>query len=208
MPILVVRHGQTPWSLSGQHTGTTDVPLTPAGEEQARALAPVLSARRPVLVLTSPRERARRTAELAGLGGPAPVEVDEDLVEWDYGGYEGRTTPEISEELGRPWSVWHDGVVPGATPGETVQQVATRARAVLDRAAAAERGTGAGEGAQGSADVVLVAHAHFLRVLAACWLGLSPTAGALFALDAGTWGELGHEHGRRVLTRWNVAPAT
>ncbi|WP_432570062.1 histidine phosphatase family protein [Kineococcus sp. SYSU DK005] len=200
MSILVVRHGQTAWSLSGQHTGATDVPLTEVGEQQARALAPAFADRRPALVLTSPRTRARRTAELAGLAAAAPVEVDEDLVEWDYGGYEGRTTAEISEELGRPWSVWHDGVVPGATPGETVQQVAVRARAVLARAAAAE---GGGDG-EGGGDVVLVAHGHFLRVLAACWLGLSPTAGALFALDAGTWSELGREHGRPVLTRWNV----
>ncbi|NAZ87367.1 histidine phosphatase family protein [Kineococcus indalonis] len=196
MSILVVRHGQTAWSLSGQHTGTTDVPLTAVGEEQARALAPAFAGRRLALVLTSPRTRARRTAELAGLAAAAPVEVDDDLVEWDYGGYEGRTTAEVSEELGRPWSVWHDGVVPGATPGETVQQVAVRARAALARAAAADGGDGG--------DVVLVAHGHFLRVLAACWLGLSPTAGALFALDAGTWGELGHEHGRPVLSRWNV----
>ncbi|MCI2238458.1 histidine phosphatase family protein [Paenibacillus sp. TRM 82003] len=200
MSILVVRHGQTAWSLSGQHTGTTDVPLTAEGEAQARALAPVLAARRACLVLSSPRVRARRTAELAGLAADAPVRLDDDLVEWDYGGYEGRTTAEISEQLGRPWSVWHDGVVPGGTPGETVHQVATRARAVLGRAATAVREAGG----DGGADVVLVAHGHLLRVLAACWLGLSPTAGALFALDAGTWGELGHEHGRPVLTRWNV----
>ncbi|WP_337060019.1 histidine phosphatase family protein [Kineococcus sp. G2] len=200
MSILVVRHGQTAWSLSGQHTGTTDVPLTAEGEAQARALAPVLAARRTCLVLSSPRVRARRTAELAGLADAAPLRLDDDLVEWDYGGYEGRTTAEISEELGRPWSVWHDGVVPGGTPGETVQQVAVRARAVLARAAAAVREAGGDD----EADVVLVAHGHLLRVLAACWLGLSPTAGALFALDAGTWGELGHEHGRPVLVRWSV----
>ncbi|WP_432561043.1 histidine phosphatase family protein [Kineococcus sp. SYSU DK003] len=193
MSILVVRHGQTEWSLSGQHTSTTDVPLTPVGEQQARDLAPVFTGRTLAAVLVSPRERARRTAELAGL---TPTDTDENLVEWDYGPYEGRSTPEISAEIGRPWSVWHDGVVQGDGPGETVQQVATRAREVLRRAEALE----------GDGDVVLVAHGHFLRVLLATWLGLSPTAGALFALEAGTWGELGHEHGRRVLVRWSVPP--
>lgn len=197
MSILVVRHGQTTWSLSGQHTGSTDIPLTPEGEVQARGLAPVFADRDVALVLTSPRRRARRTAELAGLTADrAQVDVDDRLVEWDYGGYEGLTTPEISAELGRAWSVWHDGVVPGATPGETVFAVARRARGVLDRASAVTGG-----------DVVLVAHGHFLRVLLATWLGLSPTAGALFALEAGTWGELGHEHGRPVLVRWSVPPA-
>lgn len=197
MSILVVRHGQTTWSLSGQHTGSTDIPLTADGEVQARGLAPVFADRDVALVLTSPRQRARRTAELAGLTADrTQVDVDERLVEWDYGGYEGRTTAEISDGLGRSWSVWHDGVVPGATPGETVYSVARRARGVLDRAAAVTEG-----------DVVLVAHGHFLRVLLATWLGLSPTAGALFALEAGTWGELGHEHGRPVLVRWSVPPA-
>lgn len=198
--ILVVRHGQTEWSLSGQHTGTTDIPLTPAGEQQARDLAPVFADRTIAAVLVSPRTRARRTAELAGLSG---LQTDENLVEWDYGGYEGRTTPEISADLGRPWSVWHDGVVPGATPGETVHQVATRARNVLRRAETLASSVGS-DGSD--ADVVLVAHGHFLRILLATWLGLSPTAGALFALEAGTWGELGHEHERPVLVRWSVPP--
>ncbi|WP_432521804.1 histidine phosphatase family protein [Kineococcus sp. SYSU DK006] len=198
MSILVVRHGQTEWSLSGQHTGSTDIPLTTEGERLARTLSPLFAQRRLALVLTSPRQRARRTAELAGLtDGRAPVEVEDDLVEWDYGAYEGRTTAEISAEVGHEWSVWHDGVVPGATPGESVQEVAARARAVLTRANAVPEGDG---------DVVLVAHGHLLRVLAATWLGLSPTAGALFALEAGTWGELGREHGRPVLVRWSVPP--
>jgi broad specificity phosphatase PhoE len=194
--ILVVRHGQTEWSLSGQHTGTTDIPLTATGEQQARNLAPVFADRTIAAVLVSPRQRAQRTAELAGLTG---VRTDADLVEWDYGGYEGRTTAEISAELGRPWSVWHDGVVPGETKGESVHQVAFRARTVLRRAESL-----ASDGGDG--DVVLVAHGHFLRILLATWLGLSPTAGALFALEAGTWGELGHEHDRPVLVRWSVPP--
>lgn len=193
MSIFVVRHGQTAWSLSGQHTGTTDVPLTAVGEQQARDLAPVFAGRDIAGVLVSPRQRARRTAELAGL---RESWVDEDLVEWDYGAYEGRTTAEISAEIGRPWSVWHDGVVPGATPGESVHQVANRARTVLRRAVSLHS----------AGDVVLVAHGHFLRVLLATWLGLSPTAGALFGLEAGTWGELGHEHERPVLLRWSVPP--
>ncbi|MEZ0166564.1 histidine phosphatase family protein [Kineococcus sp. LSe6-4] len=208
MPILVVRHGQTAWSLSGQHTGSTDVPLTAVGEDQARRLAPVFAGRDLAAVLVSPRQRARRTADLAGLGqAPGGLRVDDDLVEWDYGAYEGRTTAEISAELGRPWSVWHDGVVPGETPGETVHQVAVRARGVLRRAEALA-GPGGGQRGDGgdTRDVVLVAHGHFLRVLLATWLGLSPTAGALFALEAGTWGRLGHEHGRRVLERWSVPP--
>ncbi len=199
MSILVVRHGQTAWSLSGQHTGSTDVPLTQAGEDQARRLAPVFAGRDVAAVLVSPRQRARRTAELAGLAtAPGGLQVDEDLVEWDYGAYEGRTTDEISAELGRPFSVWHDGVLPGDTPGETVHQVAVRARSALRRAEALV-------GPEGR-DVVLVAHGHFLRILLATWLGLSPTAGALFALEAGTWGQLGHEHGRPVLERWSVPP--
>ncbi|GAB3466971.1 histidine phosphatase family protein [Kineococcus endophyticus] len=199
MSILLVRHGQTAWSLSGQHTGSTDVPLTQAGEDQARRLAPVFAGRDVAAVLVSPRQRARRTAELAGLGtAPGGLQVDDDLVEWDYGAYEGRTTDEISAELGRPFSVWHDGVLPGDTPGETVHQVAVRARSALRRAEALV-------GPEGR-DVVLVAHGHFLRILLATWLGLSPTAGALFALEAGTWGQLGHEHGRPVLERWSVPP--
>lgn len=208
MSILVVRHGQTAWSLSGQHTGTTDVPLTAAGEQQARDLAPVFAGRQIAAVLVSPRQRARRTAELAGLGGVrGGLRTDEDLVEWDYGGYEGRTTPDISGQIGRPWSVWHDGVVPGQTPGETVHQVATRARTVLRRAESLAAGAGSEEGSGSRpGDVVLVAHGHFLRVLLATWLGLSPTAGALFGLEAGTWGELGHEHDRPVLLRWSVPP--
>ena len=131
--IVVLRHGQTEWSRSGQHTGVTDLPLLPEGEEKARSLAPRLADRRFAEVWTSPMQRARRTAELAGL--PA-TGVDPDLVEVDYGGYEGRTTAEISEELGREWSVWRDPIVPGDTPGETLAQVAERVDRVLGRARA------------------------------------------------------------------------
>jgi broad specificity phosphatase PhoE len=189
--IVVLRHGETEWSLSGQHTGVTDLPLLPEGERRARELAPVLGRRRFAAVWVSPRERARRTAELAGLTATG---VDEDLVELDYGGYEGRTTAEISEELGRPWSVWRDPVVPGRTPGETLADVGRRVDRVLGRA---------GELLDGG-DVVLVAHGHVLRVLTARWLGLEPAAGALFALPAGAYGVLGHEHSRPVLTGWGL----
>ncbi|NEK59225.1 histidine phosphatase family protein [Geodermatophilus sabuli] len=189
--IVVLRHGQTEWSRSGQHTGVTDVPLLPEGEEQARRLAPVLGQWSFTRVWVSPRQRAARTAELAGL---VPTGTDEDLVELDYGGYEGRTTAEISEELGREWSIWRDGTVPGATPGETLDDVGTRVDRVLTRA----------REVLDDGDVALVAHGHVLRVLTARWLGLDPAAGSLFALPAGSYGVLGHEHRRPALTGWGL----
>ena len=187
--VIVLRHGQTEWSLSGQHTGVTDLPLLPEGEQQARALRSTFADRRFAEVWVSPRQRAGRTAELAGL---EPTAVDDDLVEIDYGGYEGRTTAEISEELGRTWSVWRDGTVPGDTPGETLDAVAARVDRVLDRA----------RGRLDDGDVALIAHGHVLRVLTARWLGLAAEHGALFALPAGSYGILGHEHARPVLTAW------
>src|SRR4051812_35400951 len=122
--VVLIRHGETEWSRSGRHTGTTDLPLTAHGEEQARAVGAALAGQGFALVLTSPRQRARRTAELAGLTGS---EVDDDLVEWDYGAYEGRTTAEISAELGRPWTVFADGV----PDGETIDDVGARVDRVL-----------------------------------------------------------------------------
>ncbi|MGY1754628.1 histidine phosphatase family protein [Blastococcus sp. SYSU D01042] len=187
--IVVLRHGQTDWSRSGKHTGRTDLPLLPEGEEQARGLRAALGSRRFAAVWVSPLQRAGRTAELAGL---VPTGSDDDLVEVDYGGYEGRTTKEISADLGRTWSIWADGTVPGETPGESLEQVGARVDRVLDRAR-----TRLGDG-----DVALVAHGHLLRVLTARWLGLAPQAGALFALPAGAYGVLGHEHDRPVLTGW------
>jgi probable phosphoglycerate mutase len=189
--VVVLRHGQTEWSKSGQHTGVTDLPLLPEGEEQARTLGSALAGRRFVEVWVSPRQRARRTAELAGL---TPTAIDPDLVEMDYGGYEGLTTPQISEQLGRPWSVWRDPVAPGATPGETLEQVAARVDRVLARL----------RPRLADGDVALVAHGHVLRVLTARWLGQDPAAGALFALPAGSFGVLGHEHQRPVLTGWGL----
>jgi broad specificity phosphatase PhoE len=189
--VVVLRHGQTEWSRSGRHTGVTDLPLLPEGEEQARRLRDGFADRTFAAVWVSPRLRAQRTAELAGL---TPTATDEDLVEVDYGGYEGRTTAEISEEVGRTWSVWADGTVPGATPGETLQDVGARVDRVLDRARPLLE----------DGDVVLVAHGHVLRILTARWLGLEPAAGALFALPAGSYGVLGHEHARRALTGWGL----
>lgn len=189
--IVVLRHGQTEWSLSGQHTSVTDLPLLPEGEEQARRLRGEFGDRRFAAVWVSPRLRARRTAELAGLTATG---TDEDLVELDYGGYEGRTTKEISEEMGRTWSVWVDGTIPGETPGETLADVGARVDRVLDRARPLLQ----------DGDVALIAHGHVLRVLTARWLGLEPRAGALFALPAGSYGVLGHEHARPALTGWGL----
>ncbi|MGY1641450.1 histidine phosphatase family protein [Geodermatophilus sp. SYSU D00703] len=189
--IVVLRHGQTEWSLSGQHTSTTDLPLLPEGEEQARRLAGVFRDRTFAAVWVSPRLRARRTAELAGL---TPTGTDEDLVELDYGGYEGRTTAAISEELGRTWSIWVDGTIAGDTPGESLADVGLRVDRVLERA----------RPLLAEGDVMLVAHGHVLRILTARWLGLEPAAGALLALPAGSFGVLGHEHRRPVLTGWGL----
>ena len=192
--LIVLRHGETEWSASGQHTGRTDIPLTARGEAAAAALAPAL-ARRPIhATFTSPAARAVRTAELAGLQNAKP---DPDLWEWDYGGYEGLTTRQIQAE--RPgWYLWRDGVIPGdaAHPGETVAQVGLRADAVLARA----------EPLLAEGDVALVAHGHILRVLTARWLQLDPDDGRLFRLDTGTFATLGTEHGYPVITTWNVPP--
>ena len=189
--LVVLRHGQTEWSKSGQHTGVTDLPLLPEGEEQARELRGTLAGRHFAAVWVSPRQRARRTAELAGLQATAVVD---DLVEMDYGGYEGRTTKEISAELGRPWSLWRDGVVPGDAPGETLDQVAERVDRVLDRVRPLLT----------DGDVALVAHGHVLRILTARWLGLGPESGALFPLETGRFGLLGQEHDWAALTGWNT----
>ncbi|MEC3998586.1 histidine phosphatase family protein [Actinacidiphila sp. DG2A-62] len=195
--LVLIRHGETEWTLSGQHTSYTDIPLTENGERQARTLAPLLASRHVACVLTSPMRRARDTAKLAGLDH---ARIDEDLVEWDYGGYEGVTTRAIHKH--RPgWDLWTDGVVPGPDghPGETPEEVGDRADRVLARVDAAFAN---GEGG----DVVLVAHAHFLRVLTARRLGLPPADGALFQLATGTVSRLGLEHGRHVLTAWNRLP--
>ncbi|MFD2093336.1 histidine phosphatase family protein [Blastococcus deserti] len=193
--VVVVRHGATEWSRSGQHTGLTDLPLLPDGEDDGRRLGPVLADRAVRHAFVSPLARARRTAELAGLlDGTVDTRIEPYLVEVDYGGYEGRTTKEISAELGRPWSLWADGTVPGDTPGETLTQVAERVDRVLERVRPLLDG----------GDVALVAHGHVLRILTARWLGLGPEAGALFPLATGRYGVLGREHSWAALTGWNT----
>ncbi|MGW4299568.1 histidine phosphatase family protein [Streptomyces sp. NPDC004376] len=194
--LLLVRHGETEWSLSGQHTSWTDLPLTARGEEQARSLAPLLSGHDFAVVLTSPMGRARDTARLAGLTG---AESDPDLVEWDYGGYEGVKTVDIHET--RPdWDLWTDGVPPGPEghSGESPEQIGARADRVLARVDKALQEDGG--------DVILVAHAHFLRVLTARRLGLPPADGRLFQLATGTVSRLSTEHGRPVIVEWNRLP--
>ncbi|SDY36871.1 probable phosphoglycerate mutase [Modestobacter sp. DSM 44400] len=193
--LVVVRHGQTEWSRSGQHTGVTDLPLLPDGEDDACRLRPVLEQRQITHAFVSPLQRARRTAELAGLfDGVVETAIEPDLVEVDYGGYEGLTTPEIAERLGQKWSLWADGTVPGDTPGETLAQVAQRADRVLERV----------RPLLADGDVALVAHGHVLRILTARWLRLSPEAGALFPLSTGRYGLLGREHDWPALTGWNT----
>ncbi|MGW6689105.1 histidine phosphatase family protein [Streptomyces sp. NPDC054961] len=194
--LLLVRHGETAWSATGRHTGRTDVPLTARGVEEALSLAPSFRDRRQALVVTSPLRRAVATAQLAGLTGGV---TDPDLYEWDYGGYEGVTTAEILRE--RPgWSLWTDGVPPGDAehPGEDAAQVGARVDRVLDRVADILR--------EDRGDVVLVAHAHLLRVLTARYLGLPPEAGRLFLLRTGTFSRLSTEHGLPVIAGWNTRP--
>jgi broad specificity phosphatase PhoE len=182
--LWLVRHGETEWSATGQHTGRTDLPLTLEGKLHARQIGGFLNGRGFDLVLTSPLQRALETCRLAGYGESAII--DANLREWDYGEYEGRTTPEIQIE--RPgWSLWSDGVI----AGERIEQVATRAQKVIDRAAAS------------SGDALLFAHGHILRVLAACWLGLPPENGRLFALGTASVSVLGYERHTRVITQWN-----
>jgi broad specificity phosphatase PhoE len=192
--LFLVRHGETEWSVSGQHTSWTDLPLTQHGEEQAKSLAPLLSGRTFALALTSPLGRAIRTAELAGITGAVP---DPDLHEWDYGAYEGVTTVDIHRT--RPdWFLWTDGVPPGPAghPGESPDEIGARADRVLKRV----------DTALVDGDVVLVAHAHFLRVLTARRLGLSAADGRLFQLATGTVSRLSTEHDRPVIAEWNTRP--
>ncbi|MGI9197346.1 MAG: histidine phosphatase family protein [Candidatus Nanopelagicales bacterium] len=191
--IILVRHGETAWSLSGQHTGRSDIPLTEAGESRAAALRPRFAGALPDIILCSPMSRAQRTAELAGLW---PVQVDEDLLEWDYGAWEGRTTADIRVDVGDPdWTIWSAPIPAGATPGEQAEDVAMRAQRVLHRCAPVvdEGGTCA-----------LVAHGHFLRILTATWLGLPARDGRLFVLEAGAVSALGHEREQRAMLAWNT----
>ncbi|HEU5006443.1 MAG TPA: histidine phosphatase family protein [Jatrophihabitantaceae bacterium] len=187
--LWLVRHGETEWSASGRHTGRTDIALTAAGERQARALLPMLSELSPALVLSSPRRRALHTAELAGL---QVDEVVDDLAEWDYGSYEGRTSNEIRAE--RPgWSLWRDGVPPG-DGAETIEQVSARADRVLTRACRA----------LADGPVVLFAHGHISRVLGARWIGLPAASGANLLLGTAAPSLLSTQYGEPVIAHWNL----
>lgn len=181
--LWLIRHGATEWSESGRHTGRTDLPLLPSGEERARTLLPRLCSHDFALVLTSPLQRARETARLAGY---PDADIDGDLCEWDYGEFEGRTTNEIRTTI-PGWTIW-TGPTPG---GETASQVEARVQRVIDRC----------EHADG--DVLLFAHGHVLRVLTAVYLGFGPRAGAQFALGTATVNVLGYEREYRTLRRWN-----
>ena len=182
--IWLVRHGETEWSKSGQHTGRTDIPLTAIGEQQGQALGRHLAGHQFALVLTSPLSRARETCRLAGFS--AAAEVSEDLLEWNYGIYEGRTTTAVrAEQPG--WSIWTTSI----PKGETVEQVGERVRRVLARADAVD------------GDVALFAHAHLLRILSACWIGLPPIHGRNLTLGTASLSVLGYERENRVIQVWN-----
>jgi len=182
--VVLVRHGETEWSRSGKHTGRTDIPLAERGREDARAVGDALRNRTFALVLTSPLTRAAETCRLAGFG-EAAVQRDE-LREWDYGAYEGRTTAEIRRE--RPgWTLWRDGV----PEGESIEEVAARVDRVIPELRSID------------GDALLFAHGHVLRILAARWLGLDPSGGRLFALDPATLSALGYERETPVVRLWN-----
>ena len=186
--VVLVRHGETEWTLTGQHTGRTDIPLTERGRKQARLLEPLLSTANFALVLSSPLQRARETCELAGLG--SRMELEPDLMEWDYGEYEGITSKQIKRTAPN-WMVFTDGCPGGETPeqvGARVDRLIHRIRPVAGR-------------------VALFAHGHLLRVFVARWIGFPPSAGQHFLLDTSTVGVLGYYQGVPAVKRWN-APVT
>ena len=183
MEVVVVRHGETEWSRTGRHTGRSDIPLTENGERQARAVGEALRGREFALVVSSPLIRARETARLAGF----EPELRDDLAEWDYGEYDGLTTPQIREQV-PDWTIWGYGAV----GGESVEQLAARADRVVAELLAVD------------GDVLVFSHGHFLRVLTARWLELGAADGRLFALDSGTLSTLGFEREQRVIRSWNV----
>ncbi len=185
--LWIVRHGETEWSTTGQHTGRTDIPLTEEGRRKAEGLPGLLGGRKFAQVLSSPLSRALDTCRLAGYGDQ--VEICDDLLEWDYGEYEGRTTPEIRKDV-PDWTIWH-GEVPG---GETAEDVAVRTRRVIERAESAD------------GDTIAFAHGHVLRVLGAVWLGLEPEDGRIAVLGTAALGVLGWEHEWHALKRWNIQP--
>lgn len=186
--IWLMRHGETEWSLSGQHTGRTDIPLTENGREQARSLQPVLARQAFDLVLCSPLTRAQDTCKLAGLG--AQMELEPRLMEWDYGIYDGRKTQDIRQEIPN-WSVW-DSPMPG---GEDVAAIQQRAASLIERLLTAE------------GRIALFAHAHILRVLAGCWIGNDARLGAHLVLGTASISKLGFERDYQTITQWNQMPA-
>ena len=185
--IWLIRHGETPWTLSGQHTGKTDIELTATGKLMAQAIGRELAGRHFDLILTSPRVRARETCRLSGYAETAVI--DDDLQEWDYGAYEGRTSADIKKEV-PDWSLWREGV----PDGETIAAASARVDRAIQRALACP------------GDVALYAHGHILRVLAARWVGLPPDGGRYFSLDAGSISTLGYEHKLHVISKWNFVP--
>lgn len=191
--LVLLRHGETEWSKTGRHTGLTDIALTAHGEDLARAAGALVTGYDFRLVLSSPLQRAMRTAELAGL----TPQIDPLLVEWDYGGYEGRTTKDIRAELGYNWTAFTHGVIRGDTPGETVEEVAARASRVLTRVLPALV----------DGDVALVAHGHYLRILTAVFLRLAPRFGGQITLDAGSVCVLGFYREAPAILTWNHGPA-
>ncbi len=184
MDVFAIRHGETAWSLSGQHTGTTDIPLTDSGRQLAERMRSVLAAKAFELVLCSPMHRARETCELAGLGSKAVI--DPDLLEWNYGEYEGLTPKQI-QEIAPGWLIFRDGCPGGETPAHVGARV--------DRAIARSRAV------QG--DTVLFSHGHVLRVFVARWIGLSPAGGQHFLLNTGTLCVLSYYHGIPAVRIWN-----
>jgi probable phosphoglycerate mutase len=183
--VHLIRHGETEWSLSGQHTGITDIPLTENGRNVAKQLEPILAKENFTMIFTSPLERARKTCELAGLG--AHAEIDRDLMEWNYGDYEGLTPKQIDAQA-PGWMLFRDGC-PG---GETPEQVGARADRVIARARAVE------------GHVAFFAHGHIFRVFAARWLGLPTTAGCHFLLDTATLSILSYYRNLPAIRRWNA----
>ncbi|WP_162070513.1 MULTISPECIES: histidine phosphatase family protein [Burkholderiaceae] len=186
--IWLIRHGETEWSKSGQHTGTTNVPLTDEGRKQAAALVPILAAQTFDLVLTSPMDRAIETCRLAGLGDRAQIEPE--LHEWNYGVYEGRKTPDIRKEI-PDWSVWTSPI----PEGESLDDVGARAQALIDKLLAT-----------GAANIALFSHAHFSRVFGAQWATGAASLGAHLAMDTAAMSVLGFERDVRAIIKWNLLP--
>jgi probable phosphoglycerate mutase len=192
--LWLVRHGETEWSADGRHTSTTDIPLTDHGRERARELKEYLAGRKFAAVFVSPMQRAKETCDIAGYGDVAIV--DQNLMEWNYGESEGKTTAEMRAKYGADWSVWTNEIV----GGESVEQVGERADKVIARSLAA---VAIGPGAGKSMQVALFAHAHILRILAVRWIGLPAVDGAKLALGTGSLSVLGFERETRVIARWN-----